>query len=169
MWRRWATLQNLFGIYWWTWKTTIYWKQCWNRSIKNGRILEFKMLFKKKKKRRKTPRDIIFYTCGPKILMIWSTVLEIECDRLKLVIMGHFSLLPVSLLTPPPKKKEKKKKKWSKIAGNIIISHCVSKTTIIWGTVPEIQSETHKKLKKWKSHLDMSSFYPCVKSWSYDI
>ena len=105
------TSKFLFGIYWWTWKTTIYWKQCWNRSIKNGRILEFKMLFKKKKKRRKTPRDIIFYTCGPKILMIWSTVLEIECDRLKLVIMGHFSLLPVSLLTPPLQKKRKEKEK----------------------------------------------------------
>ena len=62
---------------------------------------------------------------------------------------------------------------------------CVPKTTIIWGTVPEIQSETNlfchfgqffalppspppphfivttqktKILKKWKKHLEMSSF-----------
>ena len=32
----------------------------------------------------------LIYTCVPKILMIWSTILEIECDRLKLVIKGHF-------------------------------------------------------------------------------
>ena len=24
MWRRWGKPQNLFGIYWWAWKTTIY-------------------------------------------------------------------------------------------------------------------------------------------------
>ena len=55
---------------------------------------------------------------------------------------------------------------------------CVPKTTIIWGTVPEIQSETNlychfgpyfalspilkmqktKILKKWKKHVEMSSF-----------
>ena len=39
----------------------------------------------------------LFYTCVPKILMIWSTVLGMECDRLQLVIMDHF--LP---FYPPP-------------------------------------------------------------------
>ena len=56
----------------------------------------------------------------------------------------------------------------------------VPKTTAIWGTVPEILSETNivilshfcpfiplttrksKILKKWKMYLEMSSFYRCV-------
>ena len=56
----------------------------------------------------------------------------------------------------------------------------VPKTTTMWGTVPEILSETHivilshfcpfiplttlkiKILKKWKMYLEMSSFYRCV-------
>ena len=68
---------------------------------------------------------------------------------------------------------------------------CVPKTTIIWGTVPEIWSETilsfwtvfcpftplppltaqkMKISKKWKKHLEISSFYTSVpKTWSYAI
>ena len=61
---------------------------------------------------------------------------------------------------------------------------CVAKTTIIWGTLPKIRSETiffchfgsfftlyhpcpltiqkTKILKKWNNHLDMSSFETCA-------
>ena len=68
-------------------------------------------------------------------------------------------------------------KKWTKIAQDIILCICVPKTTIIWGTVSDIQSEikvfvildhfltlSHltiqkiKILKKWKRYLDASSF-----------
>ena len=61
---------------------------------------------------------------------------------------------------------------------------CVAKTTIIWGTLPKIRSETiffchfgsfftlyhpcplttqkTKTLKKWNNHLEMSSFETCA-------
>ena len=58
---------------------------------------------------------------------------------------------------------------------------CVPKTTIIWGTTPEIRSETdlfchigqffallppknteNQNFEEWKTHLEISSFYSCV-------
>ena len=97
-----------------------------------------------KKKERKTPGDIIISHCVPKILMIWSTVLEIiECDRLKLVIMGHFSPF-YHPLSSKPNKSEIWRNEEKKIAGDIIILHMCTKNTIIWGTVREIQSETDR-------------------------
>ena len=65
-------------------------------------------------------------------------------------------------------------KKWKKLLEILSFYTCVPKTTIIWGTVPKIWSETFfvilnhflpfqegyiKILKKWKNHLEMSSFY----------
>ena len=45
MWRRWRhTSEFLFGIYWWTWKTTIE-KNCCSGTIKNVKILIFTMLY----------------------------------------------------------------------------------------------------------------------------
>ena len=77
-----------------------------------------------------------------------------------------------SFLSPLKTWKIKILKKWK----------CVPKTTIIWGMVPEIWSETdrifshfgpffgfypsnnpeNQNLKKWTNHLEMSSFYTCV-------
>ena len=78
--------------------------------------------------------------------------------------------------------KTKKSKFWKNEKKLLEISSfytCVPKTTIIWGTVPEIRSETElfailghflpfytpslttqktKIFKKWKKHLEMSSF-----------
>ena len=72
------TSEFLFGIYWWTWKTTIHEKKnCWSGSIKNVRILIFLTLFLKKKKKEKHLEISLFYTCVPKTWMISSTVLEI--------------------------------------------------------------------------------------------
>ena len=52
MWRRWSTPQKfLFGIYWWTWKTTIK-KNYWKGQIKNVGISILTMLFKKNKERK---------------------------------------------------------------------------------------------------------------------
>ena len=69
--------------------------------------------------------------------------LDIECDRLKLVIKGHF--LP---FYPPPfplkNLKNQSLEKWKKIAGYIIILHICTKTQNHI-TVSEIQSETDKK------------------------
>ena len=102
------TLEFLFGIYWWTWKTTFKKMLKWtNKKCKNFNIYSVA---------RKTPS---FYTCVPKIL-IWYTVLDIECNQLKLVIMGHY--LP--FYTPSSKPKKSKEKT---IAGDIIILHKCAK------------------------------------------
>ena len=101
---------------------------------------------------------------------------DIECDRLKLVIMGHF--LP---FYPLKTQKIKILKKWKKLREISSFYTCVPKTTIIWGTVPEIWSERNnflfwaifctftsqttqkiKILKNWKKYLEISSFYTCV-------
>ena len=111
--------------------------------------------------------------------MIYSSW-EIECDRLKLVIMGHF----LSFISPPPQKTQKIKtlKKWKKFLEISSFYTCVPKMTIIWGVVPETRSKPDilfcnlgpffallpphnlriKILKKWKKYLEMTSFYTCV-------
>ena len=105
------TSKFLFGIYWWTWKTTIYWKQCWNRSIKNGRILEFKMLFKKKKEKKKNTKRY-------HILHLWTKNLDdmiySSWDRVWQTEIGNYgSFFPFTCLpsNPPLQKKRKEKEK----------------------------------------------------------
>ena len=69
------------------------------------------------------------------IYISWDT----ECDRLKLVIMGHF-------LSPPLITQEIRiLKKWKKLLEISSFYTCAPKNTTIWGTVPEIWSETDKK------------------------
>ena len=90
------TSEFLFGIYWWAWKTTIYWKNFWNKPIKNIRIFIFTILDLKKKNKEKHLKTL-FYTI---IYSSWDT----ECDRL-----SHF--LPFYI--PPLKiKKIRILKKW---------------------------------------------------------
>ena len=62
-------------------------------------------------------------------------------DRLELVIMVHF--LP---FYPPPLKTQKIRilKEWKKLLEKSSFYTSVPKTRIIWGTVPEIRSETDK-------------------------
>ena len=43
-----TNLRIVFSIYWWTWKTNIYLKNCWRWPIKNKIILIFTMLHLKK-------------------------------------------------------------------------------------------------------------------------
>ena len=59
------TSEFLFDIYWWTWKTNNYLKNCWSGPIKNKIILIFTMLhffWKKKKKWKKCLEILSFYT-----------------------------------------------------------------------------------------------------------
>ena len=49
-------------------------KNCWSGPIKNVRVLIFKMLYLKKKKKKKNLKILLFSTCVPTILKIWSTV-----------------------------------------------------------------------------------------------
>ena len=109
---------------------------------------------------------------------------DVECDRLKLIIMGNF--LP--FYSPPPSLKLKKFEFWKKSRKLLEISSfytCAPKTTIIWGKVPEIQSETdiifcnfgyflsfdpipspdnfnNQNFKNTKKASGTSSFYTCV-------
>ena len=64
----------------------------------------------------------LFYTCVPTIFMLYSSW-HIDCDKLKLVIMGHF--FP---FYPPPKSPKKQHfEKMKQIAGDIIILHKCTK------------------------------------------
>ena len=110
--------------------------------------------------------------------MIYSSW-DIECDRLKSVIMGHLLLFDL----PPKKKKTCNFEKLKKLAGDIIILHMCTKKpqsyevrllryrvrqtwfSIILGDFLPFYSLTNRKIKisnKWKNHLEMSSFYICV-------
>ena len=80
---------------------------------------------------------------------------DIECDRLKWVIMNHF--LP---FIPPSTKNPQKiriLKKWKKMLEIWQFYTCVPKTTTTWGTVPEIHSETHIIFRHFEPFLP---FYP---------
>ena len=80
----WHLLMNL--------KNNYLLKKLWSGPTKNVRILIFTMLYLTKKinKTKKTPTDIILYLCTKNHDdMIYSSW-DIECDRLKLVIMDHF-------------------------------------------------------------------------------
>ena len=84
---------------------------------------------------------------------------------------SFFALLP----SPPKNKKNQNFQKWKKLLEISSFYTSVPKTTIIWVTVPEIQSKTDrifchftpittgkiKTLKKWKKHLEMLSLYTC--------
>ena len=100
---------------------------------------------------------------------------DIECDRLKLAIMGHF----LAFTLPPLKtKKIRILKKWKEFLERSSFYTSPPKTKIRWGTFPEIWSETErifcyfgpffvlytpltttkiKILKQWKKHLEMPS------------
>ena len=130
MWRRWSTTQNLC-------LTFIdelgnnYLKNCWSGPIKEVTIIKFIMLYFWKEKHMERA---LFHTCVPKILMMWSIVLEIECDS-----------------------KNQNFEKMKKNAGDIIILHIVPKTTItiIWGTIPEIGSETDRIICDFGPFFDL--------------
>ena len=110
--------------------------------------------------------------------MIYSSW-DIVCDRLKLVIMGHF--LP---FYPPPKNPNNQNfEKMKKIAGDTIILHKVTKNPnhmrysswdMEWGRLnflsfwaifchfTTLKTRKIKIFKKWKKHLEISSIYTCV-------
>ena len=113
-------LEFLFGIYWWSWKTTIYLKKLlkWaNKKTNSFNIYNVAFFFLKK---RKTPGDIIILHLCTKNLndMIYSSW-NIERDGLKLVILGNFS----PFYSPKDQKNYFRKnfEKMKKIIGDIII------------------------------------------------
>ena len=134
------------------------------------------MLYLKKNKHL----EIILQLCTKNISHTIYSFWDKECDRLKLIIMGHFLPFYPSPLKPEKLEFWKNEKKLLEISSFYI---CVPKVTIIWGPPPEIHSGTDrifchfrllfallpplttrkiKILKKWKKHLEISSFYTCV-------
>ena len=121
------TSEFLFGIYWWTWKTTI--KNCWCGPIKNKIILIITILHLKKN----TWRYHYFapvYQKSPwfMIYSLWQTEI------------GNFRSIFALLL--PYKPKISKLWKHGKNCWRSSSYSCVQKFTIIWCTVLEIRSET---------------------------
>ena len=106
----------------------------------------------------------LFSNCVPKILMIWST--DTECDRFKLVILGHFLPFHASKSLKNPNFEKMKQN-----AGDTIILHmCTKNHNYIrygsWDTEWERQNflsfchflpfystndQKIKNLKKWKN------------------
>ena len=80
----------LFAIYWWTWKTTIYLKSCWSGPIKNVKILIFTILYFFKKIKKHLYKTPVLVLCTKNLHDMICSSWDIECDILKLVIMGHF-------------------------------------------------------------------------------
>ena len=112
--------------------------------------------------------------------MIYSSW-DIEQNKLKLLILGHF--LP---FYPPKNLKNQNFEKWKNLLEILSFYTSVPKITLIWCTVPQIQSETENifyhsgpffallpprptplmilkikilKKKKWKRRLETLSFY----------
>ena len=106
----WHLLMNL--------KNNYLLKNCWSGPIK-VRILIFTMLhfFKKNKE-----KHLLFYTCVPRILMIWSTFFEIKSVTELFVILGHFC--PLTLLTT---QKIKILKKWKSSCRHYHFTHVYHK------------------------------------------
>ena len=125
------------------------------------------------KTKEKQLKISLFYTCTKNLDMIYSSW-DIECDRLKLVILGHF--LP--FYSP---KNPKKSKFWKneKIPGDIILHLCMTNDHhMMYGSwdmecdeqiffvildhfLPFYLLTTQKItiFEKWKKGLEISSFY----------
>ena len=108
-----------------------YQKNCWSGPIKNI-----------KKNKEKHMKMSLFYTCVPKILMIWYTVLEIVWQT---EIGNYGSCFALYHSHSPPffkNLKDQNFEKMKKIAGDIIILHMCIKYHNHWVTVWYGKSET---------------------------
>ena len=114
------TSEFLFGIYWWTWKTTIYLRNCWSRPIKNVSIfLPFyppnnpeNQNFEKLKKA--SGDVIILHMCTKNDDHIIYASWDMECDRNKFLSFWA-SFCSFTPLLAPKIKVWKKYKKHSEI------------------------------------------------------
>ena len=125
------TLEFLFGIYWWTWKTTIKKMLKWtNKKCKNFNIYSVA---------RKTPGYIIILHLCTKILdMIYSSWYRVWPTE-----TGNYGSL-FALLHPILKTQKIKRKKT--IAGDIIILHKCTK------------NHTHMRYASWDTMRQTNNF-----------
>ena len=172
MWKKWGTPQNFFLAFIDELEKQLFIKKnFWSGPIKNIRTLIFTMLYFKKKIKKNTWRYHYFTSAHQNLNdMIYSSW-DIEHEGLKLLVLGHF--LPFD---PPKNPKNQNFEK--KIAGDIIILHMYTKNHnhrdvewqwqhflsfwVISCPFTSLTTWTIKILKRWKKHLDMSSFYTCV-------
>ena len=177
MWRKWGATQN-FCL------TSIYelekqlLKKLLNWAYKKCKNFNIYML--KKKEKRKTTEDIIIlhlctYNLDDMICSSW----DIKCDRLNLVITGHF--LPFPPLITWKTRILKKFKKW--LDGDIIILHMCTENHdhkkyssrdterdrqdflsfwAIFCSSSPLTTQKMKSLKKRNKYLEVWSFYTCA-------
>ena len=96
MWGGWGTPQNLFGIYWRTWKTTIHKKKLFKWANKNVRILIFTMHFKKITTRYHYFTPVYQESWWYDLQFLRYTVWQIEIGNHGSI----FALLPLPLKNP---------------------------------------------------------------------
>ena len=142
MWRRWYTPQNFFLAFIDELEKQLLIKKTVDVNKKQQKQKNIFTMLHFLKKKKKTPGDIIIlHQCIKNLNVMIYSFWDIECDRMKLVIYGHF--LP--FLYPPKNSKTEHFEKNEKIAADIIIIlHMWTKFTIIQFMVPEIQIETGK-------------------------
>ena len=126
MWRRWGTPQNLKNKY--SLKKLLKWA---NKKQNNLNIYNVAL---KKKIKKNTQRNN-YQNLNDMIYSSW----DIEQNRLKLVILGHFlSFYPLK------SQNIKSFEKWKNLVEIPLFYTSVPKITIIWCTVPDIRSETDR-------------------------
>ena len=89
------------------------------------------------KRKKKKMLEISFYTCAPKIIIIWCTDVEIRSETENFVILGHF----LSFYTPNGSKNQNLKK-WKQILKISSFFTCVPQIMITWCVIPEIWCAT---------------------------
>ena len=159
MWRRCGTPQNYCLAFIDELEKQLLIKNCWSGPIKNIRILIF------------TKKKIISHLCTKNLTHMIYSSWDIECDRMKLVFVGHF--LPFYPTPPHPLIL----KKWKKLLEISSFYKCVPKSNhirygsidkkwetkflpfwaIFWTFTP-LATRKIKILIKWKKHLEMSLF-----------
>ena len=140
-----------------------------NKKHKNFNI--YNVVFQKKNKEKHLEISLL-YICTPKSQWYDLQFLRYRAWRTEIASVGSFFALWPPLKTPKIKILKKK------IAGDIIILHMYTKNHnhrdvewqwqnflsfwVIFCPFTSLTTWTIKILKRWKKHLDMSSFYTCV-------
>ena len=108
-------------------KNNYLWKKLLKWSSKQNNFNIYNVAFKKKKI-IKTHGGITLHLHTNNLNMIYSSW-DIKCDRLKLVILGHFFFCLFTRLKTP---KIQNLKKWKNLQKKSSFYTCVPKITIMW-------------------------------------
>ena len=134
MWRRWDTTQNFFLAF-----IDVLEKQIFIKNL-------FSMLQEKK-----LGDIIILHLCTKNLNDMIYSFWDKECDRLKMVILGHFQPFNPHKNKKKSKLKKKKRKKLLEISS---FSTCVSKITIMMYSFHDLEHNRQDFFSLW------TIFYP---------